>query len=530
MRNKLTSSLTRARDTFGEFTTGQKAVALVGTGALLIAAFLVFRWVSTPSYAPLYSGLSGEDAAAVIEELQAEGIPYEVTGGGGTVMVPSADVYTTRITLSGQGLPGSSEEGYSVLDGQDLSTSEFKEQTDYKRAMEGELSKTIEAIEGVETAVVHLALPEKEVFTEEQTPATASVLVDLSPGDSLDDEQVDAIVHLVASSIESLDPKQVTVADSTGLVLTDGDEANGSANTRAKAVEAYQDSVTAKIQAQLDRILGVGNSSVMVTADLDFDQSVTETNEYIRPEDEAPPLSSSETTETYNGDPNAVDGGAGGVVGADGEMDDGAGTGGATGSYNNSSRTVDNAYGTRSERREAAPGTVEQLNVSAAVDATAASAAGVQPQALEELIASGVGIQPRRGDAIEVNLLPFDRTAEDAAAKELADAAAADAKAEQMAMLRNIGIAGFIALAVLLAWLQARRRRLAREEATSYIVEQLRSDQAARPVEPAAPAVAALEVAEQSEEDRVRDELIALVDKQPEDVAALLRGWLVEPR
>ena len=179
MQQRLTRYLTRARDTFAGFTAGQKAVALVGTAALLIAVFLVFRWVSAPSYAPLYSNLSGKDASAVIEELDAQGVKYEITGGGGTIMVPRADVYSTRIALSGKGLPSSSDSGgYSLLDNQGLSTSESQEQTNFKRAMEGELSKTIEAIDGVNTAVVHLAIPKKRVFSDEQDPATASVLVD----------------------------------------------------------------------------------------------------------------------------------------------------------------------------------------------------------------------------------------------------------------------------------------------------------------------------------------------------------------
>ncbi|TIC83520.1 flagellar M-ring protein FliF [Nocardioides sp. GY 10113] len=525
MRTKLTSTLDRARATFTEFTAGQKAVAIVGGGALLIAAFLVFRWVAAPTYAPLYSGLSGADASAVIDELETEGVSYKITGNGSTVMVPRADVYSTRIALSGKGLPASNDGGYSILDDSSLSTSEFKEQTDFKRAMEGELSKTIEAIDGIQTAVVHLAMPEKEVFTDTQDPVTASVLVDTKTGVTLGDEQVQAIVNLVASSIDGLDPKRVTVADASGKVLSSpNDDANGVASTRAKAVEQYQSSVQAKIQALMDTVVGPGNSSTVVTAQLDFDKAVTETNEYLQPADDAPPLTSSETSEVYSGDPGAVDE-TGGVVGADGDM--GTDTTAGDGSYSNRSLTLDNPYGTRNERRESAAGALQQQNISVAVDATAAAA--IQPEAIKAMISSAVGIKPRRGDTVEVTVVPFDRSAADAAADALAKAEAEDAQAARMEMLRNIGIAGFIALAILLAWFQARRRAAARAEATEYLVEQIKADQAARAIE-TAPAVAALEVAEETEEDRIRDELLDLVDKQPADVAALLRGWLVEPR
>ncbi|THV14704.1 flagellar basal-body MS-ring/collar protein FliF [Nocardioides caeni] len=526
MQQKLQGSLTRGRDTFAAFTAGQKAVAVIGTAALLIAAFMVFRWVSAPSYAPLYSNLSGEDASAVIEELEAKGIPYEVSGGGGTIMVPRADVYTTRIALSGEGLPGNSEGGYALLDGNSLSTSESQERTNLKRAMEGELAMTIEAIDGVETAVVHLAMPEKQVFSDDQDPTTASVLVATSAGDELTEESVQTIVHLVSSSIPALDAKKVTVSDSTGKLLT-ADTAEGSAgaaSTRAKQVEAFESSTQGKIQAALDNVLGAGNSSTTVTADLDFDKSTVNSRTYGSSEG-VPPLSESTSTETYNGtgQPDTT----GGVVGSDGEMDPAAaGTG--DNSYRKSDTTRDNPVDETVETREAAPGKVNSLHVGVILDATAAAA--IQPEVIEDTIASAVGIDAERGDTIDVTALPFDRSAQDAAAKELAAAEAAKAAASRKDLYRNLGIAGGIALMVLLAWFQARRRAAARAEATAYLVEQLKLDQAKRTPELETPALAALESAENDEEESMREELIALVEKQPEDVAALLRGWLVEPR
>lgn len=529
MQQKLNRFLTRGTDTFAAFTAGQKAVAVIGGAALLIAAFMVFRWVSAPSYAPLYSNLSGEDASAVIEELDAQGIPYEISGGGGTISVPRADVYGTRITMSGKGLPASSTDvGYGVLDGQSLSTSESQEQTNFKRAMEGELSKTIEGIDGVDTAVVHLALPEKRVFSDEQEPTTASVLVDTSAGVTLGDDQVQAVVHLVASSIDGLDPKKVTVADSTGRVLTsDATEAGaGAASSRAKQVQAFEKSMQAKIQVALERVVGTGNATTTVTADLDFDKSVTKSRKF-EAADGVPPLAETKTSETYNGTAPGTDG-VGGVVGPDGQMDPAAAGTGDESTYRNESRTRDNSVDTVVEERETAPGAVNSLHVGVVLDATAA--ANIQPEAVEDLISNAIGIDPDRGDTIEVSALPFDRSADEAAAKEIAAAQAADAADRKNALLRNVGIGGGIALMVLLAWFQARRRAAAREQATSYVVEQLRLDAANRAPQIDSPAVAVLEAAEMNEEDGLRDDLIALVEKQPEDVAALLRGWLVEPR
>lgn len=531
MRDNLTRTFSRYARTFAAFTTGQKAVALVGTAALLLGGFLVFRWAAAPTYSPLYSNLSGEDASAVVDELNKEGVKYELSNGGTTVMVPQGQVYSARIAMSGKGLPASSDGGYSLLDDQSLSTSEFKEQTDFKRAMEGELSSTIEAINGVDTAVVHLALPEKQVFTDEQDPATASVLVKTRIGSTLSDEQVQAIVHLVASSIDGLDPKDVTVADATGKVLTlQDDTVAGAASTRLQQVDAFQNQMQGKIQAVLDKVVGPGHSTVSFTADLDFDQATTKTKRYIF-DPKVPPLSQTVKTEKFNGPGGALNNAAGGVVGPDGQMDVTPTTNGPS-TYRNGTKTQDNAVGQTEEERVAAPGGVKSMHVGVVLDAAAIGA--IQPQNIRQVIAAATGIDPTRGDTIDVSNMAFDHTADQEAAKELAQHEADQAAAKRLVLYRNIGLGGIVALMILLAWVRARRRGKAREEATSYVVEQLRADAAARAeaqelnaaqllteLEPPAPPNPA---------DEIRHELNALVERQPDDVAALLRGWLVEPK
>jgi flagellar M-ring protein FliF len=535
MRETLSSSvsrtLTRYTRTFADFTTGQKAVALIGTAALLLGGFLVFRWAAAPTYAPLYSSLSGEDASAVVDELDKEGVKYQLANGGTTVMVPQGDVYSARIALSGKGLPASSDGGYSLLDDTSLSTSEFKEQTDFKRAMEGELSNTIEAISGVDTAVVHLALPQKQVFTDEQDPATASVLVKTKVGSALTDEQVQAIVHLVASSIDGLDPKNVTVADATGKVLTVTDDTvAGAASTRLQQVDAFQDQMKGNIQAVLDKVVGPGHSTVNLTADLDFDQTTTRTKRYSY-DPKVVPLSQTEKTEKFNGPGGSSNSAGGGVVGPDGAMDPTTTSTGPS-TYENGSKTQDNAVNTTEEERIAAPGGVKSLHVGVVLDA--ATIGTIQPQDIRNVIAAATGIDTTRGDTIDVSSMPFDRTADEAAAKELAQAEADRASARRMSLYRNLGLGAVVALMVLLAWVRARRRAKAREQATSYVVEQLRADAAARAEAQelaAAQLLAELEPpAGPNPTDEIREELNALVERQPDDVAALLRGWLVEPK
>ncbi|MDR7252840.1 flagellar M-ring protein FliF [Nocardioides sp. BE266] len=529
MRTGITQALERYRRAFAVFSPGQKVVAIVGTGALLLAAFMVFRWASAPSYAPLYTNLSAEDASAVVEQLDADGVSYEIGGGGGTISVPRDEVYSTRISLSGEGIPsGSGDSGYALLDGQDISTSQFKEQTDFKRAMEGELASTIEAIDGVDTAVVHLALPPKQVFAEEQDPATASVLVDTRAGAQLGPDQVQAVVNLVASSIDGLDPTKVTVADSTGRVLSEGGESEGGvSSSRTRQVDDYQDQLSSKAQAMLDRIYGPGNSSVQVTAILDFDKVTTQSTTYGKAK-KAPVLAESAQSETYSGGAGAAS--PGGVIGPDAQMETGA-TGG-DGSYGNSSSVRENGIDKVVEQSETAPGSVESLHAAVVVDTNADVT--VDATEINSLVSSAIGLNPDRGDTIETSAVPFDTSVADATAAELAAAKAADAKAARNTWIRNGALGGLVLLLVGLAWRHSRKHAKARQDATTYVVEQLRMEQAERTAlqaqrDEAATALALSPVeAGAGAGDGMYDELVSLVERQPDEVASLLRGWLVE--
>lgn len=534
MRDQVLGQLRVLQRTFAAFTTGQKTVAIVGSIAILFAGFFVFEWASTPSYAPLFTNVAAADASAIVQQLDSDGTPYQLTDGGATILVPQDKVYDERIKLSGQGLPSQSSSGYAILDKQDLSTSQFQEQTGYKRAMEGELDKTIEALDPVETAVVHLAIPQKELFSQDQQPTTASVLVQTRPGSTLTAEQVQAIVHLVASSVEGLDPKDVTVADSTGKVLsTAGDGFDAGADTRSQEVKSFEDEMTGSLQGMLDKVLGSGNTAVHVTADLDFDKTVTNTRRYFT-DPKAVPLSDSTMTETYTA-PGAA--GAGGVVGPDGQLNPTAtvvGKGNAT-HYKKEQRTADNAVGETTEQRQAAPGTVNSLHVGIVVDQRAAG--NITPYQIQSLVSSAVGIDPKRGDTVQVTMMPFDRTAQRQAAKALDDAKAAEDQASLFSMLKTGALVLVVAGLFFAAWVRSRRRARLRDEATSYVVEQIRRRDALEQTQvlplTTPPPVLELDpaVVDQAHlRAAARDEIAAMVERQPEEVAQLLRGWLVDTR
>jgi len=528
MKETFDRTWARARDTLSTFTTGQKLIAGIGVAALLLAGFLVVRWVSTPSYAPLYTNLASSDASAVIDQLNTKGVPYKLSSGGSTIMVPQQDVYSTRISLSGKGLPGSSSDGYSILDKEGLQTSDQQAQTNFKRAMESELDKTIESINGIQTAIVHLAMPPQQVFADKQAPTTASVLLQLQSGTTLSSEQVQAVVHLVASSIDNLDPSNVTVTDSNGNVLSvAGQDPSLGAAGQTDQVAAFQNEMAGKVQSMLDRVLGPGNSNVQVTADLDFDKAVTESTRYYKTIGVGT-LSAASSIEKYTG--SGLPGSASGVVGPDGQMETGTSASGS-GKYSKTQKSSDNPVDKVVERREAAPGSVRSLHVGVAVDSLAAGQ--ISPVQLRTLIASSLGINPKRGDTVDVTTMPFSTVQQKQNAAELAQQAKNAASAKRMEFIRD-GVLILIACLVLfMLWLRSRKKAKARAEATSYVVEQLRLDAAERAaatqvLENPNPALAALESAEDELNRETREEIAALVERQPEDVAALLRGWLVD--
>ncbi len=524
MRHQITGRLQALQRTFATFTSGQKTVAVIGGLALVLAAVMVFRWASTPAYAPLFTNIAPADASAVIDQLEAQGTPYQLADGGNTILVPQADVYDARIQLSGEGLPSQSSDGYSLLDKQSLSTSQFQEETSYKRAIEGELESTIEALDAVQTAVVHVAMPQEKLFETDKAPTTASVLLQTRPGATLGVGQVQAVVHLVASSVEGLDPKQVTVTDSAGQVLSAaGDDAGTVGDTRAQQVEAFEKRMGGSVTSVLDRVLGAGNSAVNVTADLNFDQTSTQTTRYFTDPD-ATPLTDTTMTEKYTA-PGGAGVNGGGVVGPDGQLDPNAGRDGAT-AYEKKQRTADNAVNTTIEQREAAPGNVESLHVGVVVDTRAL--AGIDLADVEALVTSSLGIDPQRGDTVEVTTMPFDRSGENEAKAALAAAKKADDKAEMMSMAKTGGLVLVLLLVLLAAWRQSRKRSQLREQATTYVVEQIRRSNEAVEAAPA-PIAAELPSGDMAElKMAARDEIAAMVERQPEDVAQLLRGWLVE--
>jgi flagellar M-ring protein FliF len=537
MRDRLTASTKRVTTTFASFTAGQKAVTIVAVVALAVGGYFFATWASKPTMAPLFSNLAAADAAAIVEKLNADGVPYELTGGGQTINVPQEQVYDLRIKLSGEGLPAQTDAatGYALLDKQGVMTSDFMQQVGYQRALEGELSKTIKSISGVTAATVHLALPKKDVFADDQKQPTASVLVATAPGKPLGSDKVQAVVNLVASSIEGLEPGNVTVVGADGKVLSTNAQ-NGAAagsDARAKETQSYEQRLGSSVQNMLDQVVGPGHAVVQITADLDYDATETKTQRYVS-DPNTPPLAESKKTEKYNGTGTPV----GGVLGPDNIQVPGGN--GGEGTYENSQETRNNAVGMVTEVRRSAPGSVRKLSVAVLVDSK--TAGNFDEARVQQLVGSAVGLDAQRGDTIAVTAMPFDASASDAAKNALAESAKAEQQEQLYAMIKDGGAVAVILLLVLIAAYRNRRKNKRLRQLVKAEVAQIEHDPAMSAAIDAARAKLALEsggapagalaieAAEPDPSELRQKEIAELVEKQPEEVAALLRGWLADRR
>ena len=447
-------------------------------------------------------------------------------------MVDKDPVYDLRLQMSGKGLPAGQDTGYALLDQQGITTSEFQQQVTYQRALEGELSKTLEALDGVNQAVVHVALPKDEVFVTDQAKPTASVLLDLAPGTQLSGEQIQAVTNLVSSSVQDMDPDQVTVTDSTGHVLS---AAGHRASPPAPATPAPRWSRSTRrgwptnAQQILDTVVGPGHAKVSVRADVDLVPAAVDVGDLHlhrttrRRCRRAPPprstaaaaprsaaSSARRTCPTRRPTPAA----AGLHLRQD--VDDGQ-----------QRRRQDD--GDR-RGRAGCPQPAHRLGGDG-------QRRRRQPQPAADpvdLVGNAVGLDTARGDAITVASMPFDTTAAEAGRGGPGGGQAqAESSAQMWSMIRTGGIAAGIALVVLLVWLRSRRQEEIEEEyeplelTDDMLAELDRLRVASSREERPKIDNRQLEL-EAAERQKVRGEISTMVSERPDEVAAMLRGWLSE--
>lgn len=278
-------------------------LAGLAVAAVAVVAFLIgtWTWMQTPDYRVLFANLGDRDGGAVVASLTQMNVPYKFSDGGTAILVPSTMIYDTRLKLASQGLPKGGTVGFELLDQQKFGTTQLQEQMNFQRGLEGELAKSIQSVSSVQSARVHLAIPKPTIFLREHQKPSASVLVTLFPGKSLDGAQVAGIVHLVASSVPELTDNNVSIVDGTGAMLSRVPQVGGLDPGKLAYVHEIEQSATRRIAAILEPLVGAGNVRAEVTADVDFSQT-EQTAETYRPNGtpQTAAMRSQQSTESVN--------------------------------------------------------------------------------------------------------------------------------------------------------------------------------------------------------------------------------------
>jgi flagellar M-ring protein FliF len=379
--------------------------------AALVLAGVVVSVISRPSFAPLYSRLRPEDASRMVEKLKDSKVPYRLSAEGTTLEVPSSQVYELRLRLAQDGLPQGGHVGFEIFDNSRVGLTDFGEHINYQRALQGELERTISELEGVEYARVHLALPERSLYLEDEKKPSASVVLKLDGGPTLTPQQVRGVVHLVSAAVEGLPPEEVKIVDTSGKLLSagaalDGDAGGASLLSHLQLQRAFELQLEQKVQSMLDQVVGPGKAIVRISAAMDFDQVELEESVFQPQEANHGVLASQqELHETYRGSgslPAAV--GVPGVTSNTGPRTLPPVAAGGADSYERLETTSSYNVTKRVQHSTVAPGKVNRLSMALFVDQALKAA---RLSALQEAAAAAAGLDSKRGDTIVVERVSF---------------------------------------------------------------------------------------------------------------------------
>jgi flagellar M-ring protein FliF len=286
------------------FNSKQSIGLLIAAAAMIALTFGMWTWGKTPDYRVLYGNLSDRDGGAIMESLQQMNVPYKFSEGGGALLVPADRVHEVRLRMASQGLPKGSVAGFELMENQKFGTSQFLEQMNYQRALEGELARSMQTLASVQSARVHLAIPKPSVFVKEQQQPGASVVLTLHPGRTLDNSQINGIVHLISSSVPNMPAKNVTVVDQSGALLSTVKEGNAGQMdaTQINYVRQIEQAYISRIEAIIAPLVGATNVRAQVTADIDFAQTEQTAESYKPNQDpKESTVRSQQTTASTNG-------------------------------------------------------------------------------------------------------------------------------------------------------------------------------------------------------------------------------------
>jgi flagellar M-ring protein FliF len=516
-------------------------------GLAVVAAALVglVAIVSTIGHgadsAVAFSGLSNDDEAAVVQKLKDSKIPYELADGG-TVRVATAQVQAARLATAGMGMNGkpATGSGFELFNQPTFGQTEFTQKVNYQRALENELARSIDQMDAVDSSRVHLVIPEQTLFSTQQQPTTASIMLKLKPGRHLDSAQARSISNLVAGSVQGLKPQNLTIVDVNGNTLTPDDGADSSSGLSSKQLQTqrtYESTTEHNLQAMLDNVLGPGKATVRVATVMNWDQ-IEQTNETYTPGDptQTPVLTNHSITESSSGGA-AV----GGVPGAASNNGSSVPTyqGGTTGGGATSKTDTETTYqlNKTTQKTVRAPGAVTRLSVSVMVDDDPSNPNAALIQSVQNAVNAAAGIDPTRGDVLTVTSLPFNRQDLLTAQTEMSDAAQKEQLMNYL-HLAALGLGPLLMLVVLFFIFRRGRKRVSNEAVVNAIAEAASGPRAvdvqdvvaiptltARSVKPVAQPIV-----EDPQKVYIREQIQQLGKTNPATVAQLIQTWMDEDR
>jgi len=400
---------------FESLPASRKLTILAAAGITLLSIALAVVFINQPEYKVLYTNLSAEDAGQITARLQEKKIPYQLSSSGDMISVPSEKVSELRLELAASGLPKGGGVGFEIFDTKNLGVTEFVQQLNYQRALQGELTRTINSLDEIQQSRVHLVIPKKSLFSEDQKKPTASVIVRLKNGRNLSDPQIIGIAHLVSSSIEGMSPRDVMIVDSSGKVLskvTEGGELAQLSNSQIEYKKNVEKDLTGRITSMLEKVVGDGKAVVRIAADLDF-RVMEKTEEKF--DSEEPAIRSVQRSQEKSG---SISGGAGESSVATTARQ--AAPPRPAGSNREKSDETINYEISRTVNKTVMPvGDVKKISIAVLVDGNyVKNDKGVeeyQPRpekeltALEDLVKKSAGFDAKRGDQVVVSNVAFKK-------------------------------------------------------------------------------------------------------------------------
>ncbi len=493
---------------------------LLVAGAALAVVLTLALWSAIyargPQYATVFSNLAAQDAAEIVKQLQSQKTPYKLSDGGTTIQVPAKDVYSTRLTLAGQGLPRGGVVGFEIIDKTQLGATEFERRVNYIRALQGELTRTITQISEVEEARVHIVLPEQSYFVTMAKPATAAVFLKLKPGVTLEKSQIKGIINLVSRSVEGLKPEDVSVIDVHGYLLS-ADLSGGADSSKKVASDLldiqtrFQKDLEKSLQGLLEQVLGPGQVVARVNAELNFDQKTVD-KDLFEPitNDTGIIRTIEELEENMSGSTQSPSGAAGTTSNIPGYAQT-TGNGVSTSEKRQTSKTYE--INNVKEHIVVAPGTVKRLSVAVVVNRDLSAK---EQTAIEDTVRAAIGFDTARNDLITVSGIKFDTSMAEAVAAEMTRTSKQNRWASLAVRAALALVIGFVLWRVLFGGGKKREEILSdvftSEERRAQVMAQIGED-----LPPA-----------EAERRRLREQIDQLAKKKPEEFAKLLKTWLAE--